>query len=154
MNRTSSELSTRSQQEWLQDIFYSAIENGYSTALWRLPNSATFHVLVAEEAERITSEKTLEEMTYGFVFAPFDKSRDRIFLKGDYVFSFENNDPIPQSNPTKEDLPWLRKQSKLTVSKKVGHENPNPKNRTRRLTLKRWLKKVSPQFIRVLLKRW
>ncbi len=126
MNSTASDLTTKTQYEWFQDIFYSAIDNGFSTALWRLPNTTTFHALVSTTAEKIPNEKTLEELATGFLFAPFDKSRARIFLKGDFVFSFEENELVSSNYDQHENTGWLQNQSKKNSRPKINYNNSGP----------------------------
>ena len=128
MNSTASEQKTRSQQGWFQDIFYSAIDSGFSTALWRIPNSTTFHALVSTAAERVSIKRTLEELSTGFLFAPFDKSKDRIFLKGDYTFSFEDDELLSGLDQLKDTHQWLRHQKNKTNPTRSEHRNPSPKS--------------------------
>ncbi len=111
MNSTAHELTTKTQQEWFQDIFYSVLENGFSTAFWRLPNSTTFHALVSTSVEKIAFEKQLEELSTGFLFAPFDKTQERIFLPGDFTFTFKDGEPLSSALEQKQDSQhWLRNQ--------------------------------------------
>lgn len=129
MSSTSYDFKTRSQQEWFQDIFYSAIENGFSTALWRLPNSTSFHALVSTTSERVSIERTLEELSTGFLFAPFDKAKERIFLNGDFTFSFENDELISSGfEQLKDSQPWMRQQTNKSNPTRSEYKNPNPKS--------------------------
>lgn len=123
MNSTASDLTTKTQHEWFQDIFYSAIDTGFSTALWRLPNTTTFHALVSTAADKIPNEKTLEELATGFLFAPFNKSQARIFLKGDFVFSFEENELVSTNYDQHENTGWLHTQSKKNSPPKIKYRN-------------------------------
>ena len=72
----------------------------------------------------------MEELTNGFVFAPFAKAKDRVFLKGDYIFSFEDHQQHPVIDQKKETHHWLHHQPGSLRSKSVGHINPNQKPNT------------------------
>ena len=81
---------TITESEYLRFITNRAIESGYAVAVWRLPNDETKHLLVSKQHEVLGPDALLEDLPPGFIFAPFDKSADRIFLKADFSFSFSN----------------------------------------------------------------
>jgi isochorismate synthase len=62
-----------------------------SMALWRLPNESKHHLIISETPQMVSQDKQLEDLPSGFIFAPFDSRRDRIFLKGDFHFVFSDN---------------------------------------------------------------
>jgi isochorismate synthase len=100
-----------SEAEYLTFITSHAIENNYSVALWRLPNDNTKHLIVSKQHELLTPEKLLEDLPSGFIFAPFDKSADRIFLKADLSFSFSNQVLDNPQNPIEISAQaWLQTQ--------------------------------------------
>jgi isochorismate synthase len=85
---------TTSHVGWSVDEFISAalltyVENNFSFSLWRLPNSNTIH-LAASDQPGLFNEISLEEIGAGFMFAPFDPSKEKIFLPADEFHTFES----------------------------------------------------------------
>lgn len=67
-----------------------AAENNYSFALWRLPNTAVKNLIVSYTAKILEPKAIVEDLASGFVFAPFDKTKNRYFLPADLLFSFSH----------------------------------------------------------------
>jgi isochorismate synthase len=78
-----------SQREFLSHALSSCFDSNFSFALWRLPHSDTVHFAASNRPEKVT-EVNLEESTPGFIFAPFDPAREKIFLPADEFFSFRS----------------------------------------------------------------
>lgn len=111
--------NVQSEEAYLSHISSLAFENGMSMALWQLPTQNTRHLILSEKHELINNETTLEELPAGFIFAPFDRERDRVYLKGDFHFVFSNDGLLPPDSPKKEaSLNWL---SSNTPSAKQRH---------------------------------
>jgi isochorismate synthase len=81
----------KSQTEYLSTLSSYVFEKGMSMALWRLPNEPKHHLIISENPQMVSQDKQLEDLPSGFIFAPFDSSRDRIFLEGDFHFVFNGN---------------------------------------------------------------
>lgn len=80
----------------LTSLIDSAIDRQFALALWRLPQQKVTHLILSKEITKLKQESNLEELPPGFIFAPFDTLKERLFLKADYSFSFEGprfNDP-------------------------------------------------------------
>jgi len=102
---------TISESEYLSFLISSAVENNFSVAVWRLPNNNLRHVIISRKNEILKPELPLEELTTGFIFAPFDASGDRIFLKSDFSFTFEDNIlKRPQNSLEITSATWLNTQ--------------------------------------------
>ncbi len=98
----------KSEIEYLSLISSVAFDSGMSMALWRLPDDPSHHLIVAERHQFIEKEKTLEDLPSGFMFAPFDSSKDRIFLESDLHFIFkEGKLASPVSSSQEKSLTWL-----------------------------------------------
>lgn len=87
--------TTTTATDWLNRVLHYASTHGFSAAVWQLPNTTTTNILLARTPQFL-KETTLEELPAGFLFAPFDKQRDRIFLPQDVAFT------ISESNEFKE----------------------------------------------------
>lgn len=82
---------TISESEYLSFLIKCAIDSHFSVAVWRLPNDDLKHLIISRKHELVQPHFPLEELLSGFLFAPFDASADRIFLKADFSFTFSNN---------------------------------------------------------------
>jgi isochorismate synthase len=81
---------TFSDRELLAFLLKRAASAHQSVALWRLPETGLVQLIISEKYIEIEREDFLEELDPGFLFAPFDKSRRRLFLKADQLFTFED----------------------------------------------------------------
>ena len=97
---TTSSKSAATEADYLNTLIGHATENNFSVAVWRLPENKTKHLIISRKHELLKQDTPLEELPMGFILAPFDRSADRIFLKADLAFSFEDNSLKPPSNPT------------------------------------------------------
>src|SRR5687768_6212431 len=101
-----------SEKELLAFLLSGASDRGQSAALWRLPNSPFTQLLISEKYTVLDPGEFLEELDPGFLFAPFKTSGDRLFLKADQIFTFENGSLRQQSTPTEESsIQWLKEKS-------------------------------------------
>lgn len=96
---TTSSTSSATEAEYLNTLIGHATENNFSVAVWRLPDNKTKHLIISRKHELLKQGTPLEELPMGFILAPFDRSADRIFLKADLAFTFEDNSLKPPSNP-------------------------------------------------------
>jgi isochorismate synthase len=107
--------NVQSEETYLSHISSIAFDRGMSLALWQLPTQNTRHLILSEKHELINKETTLEELPAGFIFAPFERERERIYLKGDFHFVFNNDGLLPPDSPKKEaSLSWLSSNLSLT----------------------------------------
>ncbi|HET9054195.1 MAG TPA: hypothetical protein VFM90_08485 [Cyclobacteriaceae bacterium] len=74
--------------ELFEVLLGQAFENDYSFALWRLPDNPAKNLVLSFSADPLEPKAILEDLPAGFIFAPFDKSKNRYFLKADLLFSF------------------------------------------------------------------
>lgn len=85
--------SNRTATNWLNRVLHYASTNGFATAVWQLPNTTTTNILLARTPEFL-KETPLEELPAGFLFAPFDKKRDRVFLPQDVAFTISEKNEL------------------------------------------------------------
>jgi isochorismate synthase len=87
------DLKPYSSQEIISCWFRLACKNGMSVALWKLPGDDRKHLVVDTRESIPPSKVDLEEVTGGFLVAPFhnpERSRE-ILIKSDLYFSTERN---------------------------------------------------------------
>lgn len=90
MNATTSvSLTPRTETEIINFLLAHALENELPIAVWRLPFSSTTYVVIADKYESLAKDSSIEELPSGFMFAPFDRERDAIFLPANFLFAFE-----------------------------------------------------------------
>src|SRR5688572_18999284 len=76
--------------ELKRQIVGFALSQGFSVALWRLPNQQKINLLVAK-SKRMLDEVTIEELKSGFVMAPFSPTGSKYFLEVEHLFEFTND---------------------------------------------------------------
>lgn len=111
-------LSTLAETEYFSFLIDHAVRHNFSVALWRLPNDPTTRVIISKDAEGLKYMASLEELPPGFIFAPFEASADRIFLKADFTFSFSNGELNQPVTP-------LEISSNVWLSDLLINESPN-----------------------------
>lgn len=115
-----------SEKELLAFLLSGASDRGQSAALWRLPNSPVTQLLISEKYTVLDPGEFLEELDPGFLFAPFKKSGNRLFLKADQMFTFENGS-LRHSTPTEESsIQWLKAQSLSFADVKYNPRTVSP----------------------------
>src|SRR5687768_8103661 len=99
-----------SETELVNFLAHYAIANEYSIALWQLPYSSVRHLIISRQYIKLKKEATvIEELPEGFIFAPFDREKESIFLPGDFIFSFENGALKQPEDPAGiSSASWLR----------------------------------------------
>ncbi|HZX74857.1 MAG TPA: chorismate-binding protein, partial [Cyclobacteriaceae bacterium] len=78
------------------------------------------HFLVCTEGVQELDELFIEESRPGFVFAPFDTSKKKLFLTADIVYSFSSHDPLEGKFSEKE-LHELNHEFQKETKKELVH---------------------------------
>lgn len=81
---------TYSERELLSFLLRDAATRQQPAALWRLPATGLTQLIISEKHTVLDREEFLEELEPGFLFAPFRKSENRLYLRADQFFTFEN----------------------------------------------------------------
>ncbi|HEY0653831.1 MAG TPA: chorismate-binding protein [Chryseosolibacter sp.] len=90
MNATTSvSITPQTETEILNFLLAHALENEQPIAVWRLPFSTITYVVISDKYETIAKNSAIEDLAPGFMFAPFDREKDAIFLPANFIFSFE-----------------------------------------------------------------
>jgi isochorismate synthase len=127
--KTSTPTITKREEELFHILLNHVVENDYSFALWQLPGTQTKNLIISFTSSAINAP--LEDLSEGFVFAPFDKSKQNYFLKADLSFSFNNGALAdPQSPAEISSHNWLYEVvSKSSGKKAASHfakQNSSP----------------------------
>jgi isochorismate synthase len=114
---TSVSSSKISETELLSFLTAHATANEFPFAVWKLPHSPVKQLLISHQQEKLSRDAVLEELTTGFIFAPFDRSKQSIFLPANFLFSFENGELKESINPIEiSSAQWLEKNFKTGSS--------------------------------------
>ena len=98
-----------SEKELLSFLFSHASDGQQPVALWRPPGTGLTQLIISEKYVLLDREEFLEELEGGFLFAPYQKSEGRPYLKADQFFTFENGSLKAPSTPAEEtSFHWLR----------------------------------------------
>lgn len=105
---TSVSPAIKSETEILNFLLRYTLDNELPIAVWRLPNDNTRYVVVSHQHNSLSLDTTLEDLPQGFIFAPFDRDKPRLFLPGDFIFRFENNILLVPETPAEQtSATWL-----------------------------------------------
>jgi isochorismate synthase len=116
-----------SETELLTFLIQYASENDFPFAIWRLPESHTKHLLIAHQHRKLTSDTVIENLEPGFVFAPFDRNKESIFLPANFLFSFENGELKESLNPIEaSSASWLEKEFKGVKNQRIRFHGSFP----------------------------
>jgi isochorismate synthase len=103
-------------QSDLHALLTYAFDKGHSTAAWKTPADSTMYLAVDTEAPLLLKEINLEELDRGFIFAPFDKSKNANFIRAEILFSFNLSDGTQETHTT-ESVNYLTEALQLTSPK-------------------------------------
>ncbi|MGC3946666.1 MAG: chorismate-binding protein [Chryseolinea sp.] len=108
---STSTLFNISEGKCLSFLIQWAFDNQYAVAVWRLPFAPSHHIVLSRKEALLQPDASLEDLPKGFVIAPFDSSRDRLYLKADLAFTFTNGLlASSQNNLETTSIAWLSSQ--------------------------------------------
>ncbi|GAB1446841.1 chorismate-binding protein [Flammeovirgaceae bacterium] len=82
----------RAEKEIIEGLLHEYLTDGSAIGLWRLPNNSKKNLIVCTEGTQLLDELPIEDLGTGFVFAPFDSKKKKIFLKANKSYSIENGE--------------------------------------------------------------
>jgi isochorismate synthase len=98
------------ETELLTFLTRQASLNNFPFALWKLPSKPLKNLVISNAYQKLGEQLEIEEQSPGFIFAPFSRKKDKIFLPADYLFRFEDDRlKDPQSPLEINSLTWLEK---------------------------------------------
>jgi isochorismate synthase len=125
MNTSTSVSSVISEVEIQSILLEYSFSNDFSFALWRLPNNSSRHLILSRQDEPLKKGTQLEDLPTGFIFSPFDKNKDSIFLKADFTFSFDENLlKTPESPLEINSSAWLQEELKIKHRSGIKFRTP------------------------------
>src|ERR1043165_6902138 len=102
---------TLTETEYFSFLLNHVFENTFAVAVWKLPDSSTWHLLISRRQQLLKREATLEDLPPGFSFAPFERSKGSLFLEAYHIFSFsEGRLDAPQNPKEIDSLTWLQEE--------------------------------------------
>jgi isochorismate synthase len=109
MNATTTVSPTRkTETEILNFLIAFSLENELPIAFWRLPGSSRSFVVISNAFKKLPKNSAIEDLATGFMFAPFDREKECLYLPADFLFSFEHDELLPADSPlTNASLAWL-----------------------------------------------
>lgn len=114
-------------REILSFLLVEAEETETPLALWRLPGSDVNHLILADRHREVSPGDLLEGLQPGFLMAPFDKDKNRLFLPADRFFSFTNNRLKAAAGPLENSShEWLREHWKLPPLRRPNSKTASP----------------------------
>jgi isochorismate synthase len=113
---TSVSSSKVSETELLSFLTEHATANEFPFAVWKLPHSPVKQLLISHRVEKVSTDAVIEDLSTGFIFAPFDRNKESIFLPANFLFSFENGELKESLNPIEtSSAAWLEKNFKTSL---------------------------------------
>lgn len=80
------------EAELFEILLNRARENDYAFALWRMPEATTKNLVLSFSTKTLEPKAIVEDLPSGFMFAPFDRNKNRYFLNADLIFSFSGGE--------------------------------------------------------------
>ena len=118
--RTSVDLARIAEDELLHALVQHAVDQDLPFAFWRLPNSARRFFIIAQHCRVLEKQSSLEDSVPGFIFAPFDREKNRLFLPADLIFCFEHGKLLsPQTPAEANSEAWLTEKLKDSSQRRI-----------------------------------
>lgn len=113
-----------SERDLLSFLLSDAAAKENPVAVWRLPGADTTQVIISDGYRELSAEKSLEDQETGFLFAPYDKSRPRLFLRADQHFAFKNGSLMRNNTPVEQrSYEWLQTRLSQWIPSKFKPSN-------------------------------
>ena len=117
----------KTETEIFNFLLGHAMESDLPIAFWRLPNTSVRHLIISQQHRALEKNAALEELPTGFIFAPFDREKPRLFLPGDLIFSFENETLREPETPVEiASAAWLMEKIRSHTPKQNTRLNGQP----------------------------
>lgn len=91
MNSITASQSPAATQHLTRQVIGFALSQGFSLALWRLPNQQKINLLITSTTKAL-EEVTLEELKPGYIMAPFAPTGAKYLLEAEHLFSIEKDE--------------------------------------------------------------
>ena len=116
-----------SEKELLSFLLHQAQQGQTPLALWREPGSPLKHVIISNQSRQLDASFPLEDLESGFLMAPFEKTKGRIFLPADMLFTFEGGHLKEDAGVRQENsVQWLNEQLQAGLTERKFMPAPSP----------------------------
>jgi len=110
----------------IPSLIAQALQQENSVALWRLPNESQQQLILSKSKRFLKEDEAFEELSEGFIIAPFLLSKERTYLPADYLFRFDSNTlSEPTSALETNSHAWLHEQTIDKIPKPNFYFNEN-----------------------------
>ena len=99
----------RAEKEIIEGVLLDYLTEGHAIGLWRSPGTTKKNLIVCTEGIQYLNDVSIEDVGTGFIFAPFDSDKKKVFLKANISYSIDNGD----ISPNVSDVPHNLKNKKL-----------------------------------------
>jgi isochorismate synthase len=107
----------KTETEILDFLLSYALKNDLPVAFWRLPQATVRYLIISQSHRTLEKNSPIEELPPGFMFAPFDLEKLALFLPGDFIFAFENDQLKSPETPAEiASTAWLSEKLRLQSS--------------------------------------
>jgi isochorismate synthase len=111
------------RQSDFKKLLQFALYKGHSTACWKLPATSSFYLAIDTSTPVLLNEVNLEELHRGFIFAPFDTSKNTSYLKAEILFSLNEQGEISSHTTGSEN--YLNESLQHQENNSTYYVNPN-----------------------------
>jgi isochorismate synthase len=103
----------KTETEIFNFLLNHALENDLPIAFWRLPDAGVRYLVISQTHRVLEKNSPIEDLPPGFMFAPFDREKPALFLPGDFIYAFENDQlRTPQTPAEIASAEWLEEKMK------------------------------------------
>src|SRR5258708_34820248 len=92
--KVTSDYTKIGERDFVKYLIPQIVGHGGSFMFWRFPNSDAKTLIVCNAGALMHDEISVEDSKSGFVFAPFNPSKKKLFFNADLVFRFKDNEII------------------------------------------------------------
>lgn len=104
----------------------AANEQGFSLALWRLPQENEKKVILSSKVSAYNIANPIEELLPGFIFYPYKKRQDGHFIEAEFIFTIKDNElKQPESELENISHSWLTQCQYKGSGEKINIQVPS-----------------------------
>ena len=94
----------RAEKEIIEGVLLDYLTEGHAIGLWRSPGTTKKNLIVCTEGIQYLNDVSIEDVGTGFIFAPFDSDKKKVFLKANISYSIDNGDISPNVSDVPHNL--------------------------------------------------
>ncbi|MEO1050115.1 MAG: chorismate-binding protein [Bacteroidota bacterium] len=113
-------LHTEKESDPIRSLIKAGLKNKSAFAMWRNPQAKVSHLIIDLQGTEAYKKTSLEELSQGFIFAPFNASSETLFIHADIRFSQDQDNIL--INPLFNDPEKLENFNKCLKAESRDHE--------------------------------